>query len=200
MKYQLQVGTTCLVAHAADALAPQAEWLLKTLEGLLDGGKRLTEGGRVQVGWSFLTLRLRDNELVVCEPDFDGDPFSGVREDVTLTLTVIGQQNEVLARVGAAGVASSFQDKIVLLKGCLEEPHIYLERNHSAPEGDSGWYIGPVDGHDVGGDYDAIYVYQLLRLRPELLQVLSLPPGYLIVFDGVKIKAVLDESEQDVWN
>ena len=33
-------------------------------------------------------------------------------------------------------------------------------------------------------------VYQLLDLRPAALAVLSLPPGFLIVFDGDRIEGI----------
>jgi hypothetical protein len=42
-------------------------------------------------------------------------------------------------------------------------------------------------------------VYQLLKLRPSLLQALAIPRGYLVVFNGDEIEAVLNEEEIDIW-
>lgn len=39
-----------------------------------------------------------------------------------------------------------------------------------------------------------MYVYQLIGKRQELMAVLSLPPGYLIVFDGHEIAAIINEN------
>jgi hypothetical protein len=45
-----------------------------------------------------------------------------------------------------------------------------------------------------------MYAYQLLDHRPELLQVLSLPPGYLAAFNGDSIDAIVNEKQEDIWN
>ena len=47
--------------------------------------------------------------------------------------------------------------------------------------------------------YEALSVYQLLRARPGLLQVLTLPPGDLVVFQSQQIGAGLDEAGVNVW-
>ena len=45
-----------------------------------------------------------------------------------------------------------------------------------------------------------MHVFQLLRTRPALLRLLALPPGYLAVLDGDEVEAVVDPSNNDVWN
>lgn len=203
-KYTRPVGRATLVVQCSSALAAQAEWLLDTIGAFAQEGKGLADGVRVQVGWSLLTLQQRDAGLVVCEPAFADDPASGLSEDLTTTLTVLAQQRDILARLGVTGQPAVFNEKIVLYRGALDVEHIYLERNAPTP-GDSGWYIGPVEGGEADEDadpndvYEAILVYHLLRTRPSLLQVLALPPGYLVVFQGQQIEAVLDESGVNVW-
>lgn len=45
----------------------------------------------------------------------------------------------------------------------------------------------------------ALYAYQLLKIKPEIIQVLALPNDYMVVFEGNEIKAVLDENDVDVF-
>lgn len=204
-RYARQVADTTLVVQCNAALARQAEWLLDTVSGFKDRGKGLVDGATVQVGWSILTLEQRGAELVVCEPDFAGDPLTGRVDDVSTTLTVLMHQRDLLARLKVAGTPALFNDKIILSRGALDESHIYLERSDPRP-GDSGWYLGPVagDAPDEDADpnevYESRYVYQLLRQRPRLIEVLALPPGYLVVFTGDEIEAVLNEDGVNIWS
>jgi hypothetical protein len=197
-QHRLQAGASTLVANCSLALHRQADWLLAALKNLADLGNPLADRTRIQVGWSVLTLRQNGSELAVCEPDFAGNPLANVVEDVTRTLLVLAQQRDVLRRLGQPGQFAMFQDKVVLAAGCLERPQVYLERSKTISRTDSGWYIGPVE--DAGPvKYEARYVFQLLDLRPALLQVMALPPGFVAVFEGDAITAVLNEAGEDVW-
>jgi hypothetical protein len=141
-----------LRVRCADLLAASAEWLLGAVASFAGRGKGLADGVIVQVGWSLLQLRRDAGELAVCEPNFDTDPFQDFRDDVTCTLTVLARQNLVHERLGIEGAPVRYDDKVVLKKGCLSAKRVYAQRQ--APgDGDSGWYVGPVD--DPGGPPDA---------------------------------------------
>lgn len=187
-----------VILRCHPALERQADWLLRVFQELADEGKGLWAGERVQVGWSFLTLRQESSQWIVCEPDFSRDPFREIRDDVTCTLTVQAQQNDVLRRVGVELVEGcpTFQDRILIGEGCLDIAKIYLERVEAAGD-HSGWYVGPVDG-DVESRSNHL-IYELVSRRFELLQVLALPIGYLAVFEGKSIKAILNPAQEDVW-
>ena len=59
----------------------------------------------------------------------------------------------------------------------------------------------PVDEtEETDGELEAYYAYQLLKIRPSIIQVLALPYEYLVVFEKDKIKAILDDNDVDVWN
>lgn len=183
VRHALRVGEVNLVAHCDEAFAVQAGSMLEAIASLQGQGKGLDDGVHVQFGWSLLTLRRRGDELLVCEPDFDGDPFHGVREDVTCTLRILMGQVAVVRRLGLRPVEIRFEDKVVLAKGCLAGRRVYLQRSQPRP-GDSGWYVGPVDGpapEQRPESFEAIHVFELLRRRASLLQVLALPAGYLVV-------------------
>jgi hypothetical protein len=104
-RHALRVGDVELVARCDDAYARQAGSLLEAVASFRGKGKGLADGVTVQFGWSLLTLRQRGKELVVCEPDFDGDPLTAVREDVTCTLAVLVGQAAVVNRLDVEPVS-----------------------------------------------------------------------------------------------
>lgn len=196
-RYSLNVGGQEVVVNCAPQLERQAASLLELLDMLQLSGEELRGGETVQFGWVLLTLVERGGELVVHEPDFDGDPFTELRDDLTASLTVTAEQAQLLARLGLRSEPARFQQNVVTGKDCLGERRVYLEHKQPVAPDDSGWYVGPVEG--TPQEFASIRVYELLRLRPALLQALALPQGYLVVFEGDEIKAVLDEREVDVW-
>src|SRR5262249_13489283 len=156
-------------------------------------------GQTIQIGWSVLTLQGSGEELTGCEPDFYGNPFEDLKSSITTTLIITAQQNDVLTRLGVQAEACLFSDKIVLAQGALAENGVFLERTSDPSPNESGWYIGPAENRTAPVTYEACYVYELLTKRPALLQTLALPQGYLVVFAGDRIEAVLNEKEEQVW-
>jgi len=197
-----RIGQTVLRARSAAGLESQTEWLLSTVSKFHGQGKGLADGIIVQVGWSLLRMRSDGNELAVCEPDFDGNPFKDFRDDVTTTLMVLASQNTVLSKVGVERSALRFDEKVVMKKGVLSEARIYAERQDPRP-GDSGWYVGPRSkgGAAPGVDeLEAKWVFEFGKLRPCLLDVMALPPGYVAIFDGERIEGIADPNDRDLWN
>jgi hypothetical protein len=182
-------------------LQAQADWLLDVLAQMHASGPSLQDGSRIQLGWSILQLkrRLYTGELVVCEPDFTRNPFTDVVEEVTSTLRTLVQQNDLAQRAGAQPVQISFQDKIVLTKGCLEHDAICLQRGEVHPEkGDSGWFIGPQGDRAESPELEAIYAYELVSRRPKLAAALALPSGYMVMASGENIQTVINASDEVV--
>jgi hypothetical protein len=191
-----QIGTKTIFVNCDEDLRPQGEWLLAYLRKTFgnDPGP-LRDGFKIQVGWSILCLRQQEAGLVVCEPNYRGNPFVEWHDDISCTLQVQMEQNELLEVLDVKeGAAALFQDKIVLAKGCLSEERIFLFRSKDAPAGDSGWYIGPTAGSEPAAANEAIHVYQLLKLRPALLQALALPPGSMVTFHGDGIEGWRQEE------
>lgn len=194
-RFTTQSDGITLVLHCQDRFAVQAESLLDAIKSFAGNGVGLKDGVRIQMGWSLLCLKQRDTELVVCEPNFDTNPFSE-REDVTTTLKVLLEQSILLQRLGVAPLDFRFDDKIVMANGCLAEQNVVLTRSEPTP-GDSGWYICGMR-NDVT-ELEAIYTCQLLHTRPAFLQVLSLPAEYMVVFDGDQIEFVLNPAAEHLW-
>jgi len=168
-----------------------------------NGSEILKPGYKMQVGWSILQIgQSSDGELILLEPDYSDDPFKRTREDLTCTLSIQAEQNDFNIAVSASPFVTSFQDKIIYSKSSLDQKNIYLERK-SPRLNDSGWFIGTNDRNISNYDIDnlaACYTYELLKIRPAIMKVLQMPPGYLIVFDGSEVEAVLNPENEVVYS
>ena len=47
-------------------------------------------------------------------------------------------------------------------------------------------------------EYESIYAYQLLNIRPSILKVLMLPYDYIVVIDGEDIIELLNEKDESI--
>jgi hypothetical protein len=202
MRYQRQIGKFNVVAVCSQDLEEQVRGLLTKLDELNEIGPAIQDGSTVLFGWSLLTLRGGVDELVICEPNFDGDPFHDFLPQVEHTLRILIQQIALLKLIGAEGVEACYQDKVVIAKGCLGTERIYLERTSTDADSDSGWFVGEVEGRETKytvEELEAIYVYHVFQIRRALMKVLALPPGYMVVFCGDNIEAIFDADGSSVW-
>ncbi|OWK42308.1 hypothetical protein [Fimbriiglobus ruber] len=192
-KVSLPTKSGTLVAMCDDEVEDLTLEMLQVVAGFEGRGRGLANGVRVQFGWSELTLKHVDGEIVVHEPDFAEDPEGGLRDDVTCTVTVSAAMAGTVQAVGVVPVDLRFDDALAIAPGCLEEPDLYLLR--SAPRGEnSGWFIGPANAppgsEEAGAEFEGRYVWELLHERPALLAALALPPGYLVLFSGDEMVSV----------
>lgn len=177
--------------YCAPEQRAQGEWLADLVEGM-----RPRVGSTVQVGWSILKLVPSANGAVLCEPNFMGDPFNEFQPSVEITLRVLAEQRALLERAGCDPLPWRFDEKVVLRRGALEATRIYAERQ-IPKEGDSGWYVGIANDQSViptVEDMEALWAYQLLERRPELLAAFALPIGWMTVWDGRALEALVDEK------
>lgn len=193
------LGGRAISIKAAAALKGQVDWLVSLLHDMQAAGSTLSDGQRLQLGFSVLTARQDvDGAMSLWEPDFDRNPFEDLREGVDVTMALLAQQTGFVRWAGTQATSISFQDKIVLTRGALSARSIYLERSLPDPaKHDSGWFIG-LRGNDPGGALEAIHAYQLLHQRPALLAVLALPPGFMVFVEGEEIVGVANERNEPV--
>ncbi|MCM3030913.1 hypothetical protein [Niallia sp. MER 6] len=196
-KFEKIIMGKTIIMTAQKELEPQIEILFAKLE-LVDRNK-LIHGFSLQVGWSVYYLHERETgNFILTSPDYSRNPFEDTTKDLTLALWVQLDQGHFLRKLNVDGLSIKFSDKIILSKGVLELEKIYLQRNGDVEVGDSGWYIGPVEDDNTIELY-ALYAYQLLKIKPEIIQVLALPNDYMVVFENNEIQAVLNENDVDVF-
>lgn len=200
--YRLYLGDDCLVINCASHLIEQVEFLLKELKQYYHSGKKIYDGLEEPFGWSKLSFHKRGSNLVVCEPDFWGDPFNNLREDLTCTLTIFAKQSNLLKKLHISNERPPmFCQRLSVSKSCFSSKRIYLQRKTPTYPEDSGWSINPLDSLSAASpETQSLYVYQLLDYRQEVLQVLALPAKYIVTFELDRIEKILNEADQDVWN
>jgi hypothetical protein len=197
-KFEKVILGKTIIATAEKELEPQIENLFVILEQV--ESNKLIDGFSIQVGWSVYYLHEKETgKFILMTPDYSKNPFEDISEDLTLALWVQLEQGHFLRKINIDGLSIKFSDKILLTKGVLELEKIYLQRTGDVERGDSGWYIGPVEDYDTTELY-SLYAYQLLKIKPEIVQVLALPNDFVVVFEGSEIKAVLNENDEDVFN
>jgi hypothetical protein len=179
---------------------PLAEDVLATLEQIATTGE-LRAGTRVRYGWSVLTLcEHGPGRLLVCEPDFASDPFQNVRPRLDTTLDVIAKQTSFTRRVRVTPVDVGFEQYIVVRHGVLAARYVQLSRTTPSASDDSGWSMFSADETsppEDPEDFDVKLVYEMLSLRPIVMQVLVLPPGFVVVLDADLITAVFDAEGKE---
>ena len=190
------------MAHGDPALKEPLEFLLSCVASFEGRGRGLADGVTIQFGWSLFKLRADGGDLVVQAPDFARDPFHAFVDDCSVPLRVASSQAEVcrLAKVEPADV--TFQQTLILRKGCLRDRGLYVERQRPTKKTlDSGWYVGPLESEAPPGadDLEAFDTFRLLDTRPVVLSILQLPVGYLATIDGERLVDIANEKNKTIW-
>lgn len=190
------IGNKNIKAKVEEPLSFQVETLFNLLSKVED---KLADGFSIQVGWSVFSLCNYEECYQIITPDYTKNPFKDTSEDLTIALWVQLEQSHCLRRLNIEGELIKFNDKIVIAKNVLQQEEFYLQRSSGCGEGDSGWYIGPIN-EEESGELETIYAYELLKMKPAIIQVLALPYNYLVVFEKDKIKAILNENDVEIWS
>ena len=183
----------------------RAESIADLVDALEASKRGVVAGVTVQVGWSMLKLVKHGRRLVLCEPDFSGDPFTSFRPDISTTLDVLARQSARIAELGCEPIDFRYDDKIVFKNGCLSGDKLFATRSEPT-KGDSGWYIAAVDDDDDDPQQDneaegleAMFAYELLDTKPHLLDVLTLPVRWVVLFDESAVTQIINHDDKIVW-
>lgn len=180
---------------AEEALRLLAEPLLNAIEYI--PANRIKDGFKIRAGFSTFMLSEHGGGYDIAAPDYTDDPFVALTTDLTVSLLIQYGQVCLLRKYGVEGKAVHFSEKVAIAKGALENELIYL---HRIPElGSSGWVAekfsmgeDAFDLPDGKKEYEMIYAYELLKLRPALLDALALPDNYIAVFRGDELIELMD--------
>ncbi|MBN1766296.1 MAG: hypothetical protein JW860_13635 [Sedimentisphaerales bacterium] len=105
--------------------------------------------------------------------------------------------NEMIAGVAIERKPVSAEQKVVMDRTLSEAGRIVLERAAPAAPADSGWTIGSIGGTETQ-DYVGISIGELLNNCPDLSEILTLAPGYLVVLNSEGIEAILNPDNEIV--
>lgn len=192
------IGDKILVIVAEKELQFQVENLFHILSKIEN--IKLVDGFSIRVGWTIFVLSKKEDGYHLLAPDYSKNPFEDTTEDLTIALWIQLEQSHCLRKLNIEGEMIKFNDKIVTAKNILQADNIFLQRNSDCEKGDSGWYIGHVNDDEDTQELEAFYAYQLLKIRPSIIKVLVLPYEYMVIFEKLEVKAILNENDVDVWN
>lgn len=193
----------CIVSLKCESiLVDQGEWLLKLFED--EAFEKIGNDFKMQVGFTMFILKEGNGKLRVVAPDYKKDPFNDINDNISLPLLLQLQQNDILKKLEIEGDLIAFDDKVMILKEAKTASNIYLERSKEYGKGDSGWYIGVFDEREgtveaVRGGVEAITACHILKFRPDLIKLLSLPKGYLISIIHNEIQEIVDGDNRIVY-
>ena len=196
------LGTRNVAIHCDDTLADPAANLLRAIERFATRLPELTDGVTIDFG-GFTSLRLRDlpganGDLIVCEPDFDDDPHQNFRDNITTSLAVVSSQAAWLHRLETRGEPARANTVVTWTDAALATGTFFLRRRTPVSDNDSGWHLGARDAAQASEIRSGL-LHEWLRLRPESLPFLALPPGWIVLFDDGSPIALFD-GETPRWS
>ncbi|MEX5753174.1 hypothetical protein AB6B30_05905 [Acinetobacter baumannii] len=157
----IELNEKNILMRYSSRLSVQAKWLVELIVDMSRKGVSIEDGVKIQFGWSFLIFRnFDDNQLILCEPNFSSNPFSEEKYSIDFTLEVQALQNSFSKRYGVNPIVTLFQDKIILVKGCLDKEKLFMERiEPNLEKGDSGWFINILEDDGENIEYEVIYAF-----------------------------------------
>ncbi len=198
MEYIYHISGKTVFLTCGEEWKRTADFLAAILKKEEDAGGVLQDGNILQIGWSFYKFIKWEEGLRMVTFDYAEDPFTAVKEDLSLSLRIFDGQAEILNRAKAEALTTSFQDTMLIKRTAMTAPAVYLQRLEPTGEGDSGWYMGVIgeEGSDDPGDYTRIYTYQLLSFCEAALMLMPLPLGTIALLEGGQLVEVVDENNQ----
>jgi hypothetical protein len=96
------------------------------------------------------------------------------------------------------------QDWLAIAPGALEQRELVLRRfGERDEEGWSGWVAGPNDpeawADPAAMGLGRLRTGELARIRPALIKVLVLPPGFTVRFDGHAVVSMVGPDGHERW-
>lgn len=112
---------------------------------------------------------------------------------------VTDAQRQGMQPLQVAWATAAGGDKVLIDKTLPADGQIMLERARNAPAGDSGWYIGAAV-EAPATEMQSVTLADLLALRPDWQQMLSLPPGCMVVLGNGGMAAILSETDENLFS
>ena len=194
------VGENLMVAYCSPELRGEVDALFELLLVMSLQGMELQDGSRVPLGWTTLVVGREGEDLVLFEPDYEAeDPESTTRADVSATLRILSRQLRVAARIEVRPQPVNFDQHVLMVKGSLDVDNVYMLRVESPGARLSGWRLHPTEGDHGDAELESLPIYEVYRRRPELVEAMLLPPGYMAFFGGKQLQVLVDGDDQPVW-
>jgi hypothetical protein len=199
-EHVLPYGERTIYVYADPSLDAEVARLFLLLEDLRAESVPLDAQTRLPIGWTTLSFVVEGQRLVVEEPDYDNEPESHTRRDISVSLATLARQRRVLEQIGVPGEAIDFDQHVLTIRGVLERDEVMLIRVESPGGRTTGWRLTPAEGIAEADEIESLPVWAILAARPELLDVMLLPAGYLALYSGDQLTTIVNERNEVVWD
>jgi hypothetical protein len=199
-EHVMSYGDRMIYVYADPSLKTEVARLFLLFEDLRAEQVQLDSTTRLPIGWTTLSFAVEDERLVVEEPDYDNQPETHTRQDISVSLATLARQRAVLEHAGVPGQPIDFDEHVLAIRGSLELDEVFLLRVESPGGRMTGWRLSPTDGIPEGAQTDSLPVYEILQARPALLDAMLLPPGYMAFFSGNTLTTIVNERDEVVWD
>lgn len=202
IKMRKQIEDHLFTLECEGTLVNQGKWILDVIEEEYYKVNILEDNFKMQIGFITLKFIKEDNEVKIITPDLTKNPFNDYTYNISLFLILQLQQNDIikkLQRITAENIA--FDDKIKVYKDCKNKDNFFLIRDSYNTKNYSGWLIDSLndDGtrnYHSDEEFVDMYVYEVLKFRPDLVKLLSLPKGYRVAIINNEIKQIVTGDNQ----
>jgi hypothetical protein len=165
--------------------APDIDWLVKLIEGMVRVGYKYGAGEIIEVGWMPVQVfDVGDGTLLLREPDMRAIPFKWT-DGVTETLRQLRLQKDTAESFGFGKSMQfpSVRDSAIVGVDVRQNDSILILDRVEAKGTDSGWFIGrlnsQLDYNDPGNlRRDSLYAAAILC--PAAIMFMALPFGIVV--------------------
>ena len=109
--------------------------------------------------------------------------------------TIPADVRQAIDEINHDPVSVSPDEKVIIADLDSEPQSFYAERSSRCSAGDSGWYLGSIHPQEAP-EHHAVRIADLLAMRPDLAEILTLPAGYLVLLAGADIEAIVNASDE----
>lgn len=121
-----------------------------------------------------------------------------LREETWALPPIRAASRKALVEITSSPLQVSDEQTLIVASGAWSAPRIYFERRVPAEPDDSGWYLASTLQAGIPALYK-VRVRDLLEIRPDFREILSLPASFLVVIDQDGVRSVFNPAGDDLW-
>lgn len=119
--------------------------------------------------------------------------------EIQLSIPAIPDAHQAgIASLRITDLPAAADARVILDPGIDRASNLVLHRVQPASSDDSGWTIALLESN-AGASWQSVRIAALLRARPDLRDLLTLPQGFSVIIDGSGIVEVVNAERQAVW-
>jgi hypothetical protein len=200
-----RIGDQALLVTADPELEFELQHLVDLLWQMHSDGARIYDGQILALGWTTVWFRAERGPeggeyFVIASPDYGDETGQARKDDLSDTLRVLAAQRPWLRLTGVSAEPVDFDQHLLVVRGALETEQVFLVRVESPGGRMTGWRLAPVDLEHASAEVDSIPVHEVWRKRPELLQTMLFPAGWMAYYDREQLVTLVDPSDQVAWS